>query len=183
MKTLRSARLRLEPLAVHHAGDVCDALQDDRLYAYISDTPPQTLAALEKRFALLEKGHSPSGTDHWLNWIACLHEAGEPVGWLQATVHQDRTADLAYIVFAKHWHKGYARETCRAVLAHLFAELKCVLVSAYMDTENARSVRLVEALGFERKELIKAAAHIRGRRSDEYRYELSLSRWSATTEQ
>ena len=171
MKALRSVRLRLEPLSVHHAADVYDALQDDRLYTYISDTPPQTLAALEKRFGLLEKGRSPSGTDLWLNWIAYLHQDGEPVGWLQATVHQDQTADLAYIVFAEHSHQGYARETCRAVLTYLFAEQSCVRVSANMDTENERSVRLVEALGFERKELIEAAAHIRGRRSDEYRYE------------
>jgi ribosomal-protein-alanine N-acetyltransferase len=96
------------------------------------------------------------------------------VGWLQSTVQEDRTAEIAYLVFPEFWQRGYAREACRAVLAHLVDALGCTQAVACMDTHNTASVRLVESLGFVRKSAIPGAAVIRGPTADEYRYELVL---------
>jgi ribosomal-protein-alanine N-acetyltransferase len=171
---ISTERLRLEPLRVAHAALVFEPLSDERIYEFIEDAPSTSIAVLEERFAALQRGCSPAGNELWLNWIAFTEDGNQPVGWFQSTVYEDRTAEIAYIVFPEFWRRGYAREACRAVLAHLADALGCTKAVAHMDTHNAASVRLVETLGFVRQEVIPGAAVIRGRTADEYRYEQVL---------
>ena len=104
-------------------------------------------------------------------------------GQFQATVHKDHTADIAYIVFPDYWGRGYAKEACRRIITYLFEDMRCAVVSVLIDTENVKSVRLVEALGFIRKEILIGMAVIRGRKSDEFRYEITVSNWRPLAEE
>ena len=49
-------------------------------------------------------------------------------------------------------------------------------IEALIDTGNARSIHLVETLGFERAERIDDADHFKGAASHEYRYRLVRAR-------
>jgi ribosomal-protein-alanine N-acetyltransferase len=51
------------------------------------------------------------------------------------------------------------------------AEYRVCRVFAEIDTRNARSIRLVERLGFTRVALSPRADYFKGAYSDEYRYE------------
>ena len=96
------------------------------------------------------------------------------VGMLEATVFPNRSAHIAYTVFVPFWRRGYAREGCARMLRHLLEEYRVLVVVAEMDTRNAASVSLAEALGFERVGTTLGADHFKGSVSDEHRYELHV---------
>jgi RimJ/RimL family protein N-acetyltransferase len=171
--SLKTARLLLEPLATHQAALLFEALQAAELYTFIPQDPPSSLDALTARYAVLASRRSPDGQEIWLNWVLRLHDTGVYVGTVQATLRADHTALLAYMVFPPFWGKGYAREGCDAVLAHLFERYRVSRVAAEIDTRNAASIHLIEALGFTRVVTMRSADFFKGAVSDEYRYELS----------
>jgi RimJ/RimL family protein N-acetyltransferase len=98
------------------------------------------------------------------------------VGTLEATIYPDRSAYLAYTVFVPFWRRGYAREGCARLLRHLLEDYRVRVVVAEMDTRNAASISLAEALGFERVGATPGADHFKGSVSDEYHYELDFDR-------
>lgn len=168
---LVTARLLLEPLVVAHARTLYPLLQDQRLYTYIPQEPPPSLDALVARYTRLVARRSPDGNERWLNWAARLRNAQTYVGTFEATIEPDGTALLAYMVFAPHHGRGYAREGAAAVIEHLVRDSAVHLVAAEIDTRNRASIGLVEALGFVRTAERPAADCFKGSVSDEYRYE------------
>ena len=101
-----------------------------------------------------------------------LAEGRTYVGTLQATIYSNWKADIAHTVFPRFWQKGYAKEGCGRMLAHLFEDYHVELVRATMDIRNKASMHLVESLGFTRASTHQNADFFKGVSSHEYHYEL-----------
>lgn len=140
---IRTARLVLEPLTAAHAPAMFEILSDPALYTYLDFPPPPSLEHLQRVYARLETRRSPDGTEEWLNWIVVRD--GAPIGFVQATIYADRSANVAYVVGSGHWGQGYAIEAVTAMLA----ELDGCKFFATVDVGNVRSIRLLERLGFQ----------------------------------
>jgi RimJ/RimL family protein N-acetyltransferase len=143
---IRTARLTLEPLTVAHAPAMFSLLRDPALYTYLDFPPPPSLEHLQRVYAQLETRHSPDGSEEWLNWIVLRN--GEVIGFVQATIDADRSANVAYVFGSAHWGSGYAIEAVTAMLAQLDG---CKFF-ATVDARNARSIRLLERLGLRHAE-------------------------------
>ncbi|MGH2485995.1 MAG: GNAT family N-acetyltransferase [Ktedonobacterales bacterium] len=173
---LATERLLLQPLTPAHAAMLFPPLRDQRLYAYIPQDPPPTLAVLEQRFTRLARRRSPDGSEIWLNWALRLTSESLTseslyVGTLQATLRADETALLAYMIFTPFQGRGYAHEGCARVLNHLVRDYAVRRVIAEIDTRNQPSIALVQSLGFTRVATAWATDFFKGAASDEYRYE------------
>ncbi len=175
---LETRRLLLEPLMPAHAPRLHEQLQDERLYQFIPQDPPASLQALEARYGALSSRRSPDGREAWLNWAVCERRSGEYAGTLEATVHENLTATIAYTVFVPYQRRGLAAEACGRLLEHLFEDYRVGVVAAEIDTRNAASIALVEVLGFDRVGFHKDADHFKGTTSDEYRYEIEERVWA-----
>ena len=178
--TLETERLLLEPLMPEHAPLLVKHLADECLYRFIPTDVPESAETLQTRYLKLSSRRSPDGSEVWLNYAIRLREEGtlpkaSYVGMLEATVFTDRSAYIAYTVFVPFWRQGYAREGCAHMLRHLLEYHRVRVVVAEMDTRNAASVSLAEALGFERVGTTLGADHFKGSVSDEHRYELHLA--------
>ncbi len=92
-------------------------------------------------------GLSPDGSERWLNWAARLRGTEDYVGWFQATVRADRTAEIAYVTFVDHQRHGYAKEGTAAVIAHLVRSYLVTSIVATVDPRNEASIALAQALG------------------------------------
>jgi RimJ/RimL family protein N-acetyltransferase len=176
-KTLETERLLIEPLLPKHAPLLHESLADERLYRFIPADAPESVGVLETRHRKLASRRSPDGSEAWLNFAVRLRQgrtqAGAAyVGTLEATVYPDRAARVAYAVFVPFWGRGYAKEGCARLLEYLTEDYGVRVVAAEMDTRNAASVALAEALGFERVGTTRGADHFEGSVSDEHRYEL-----------
>lgn len=177
---LETPRLLIEPLLSVHAVRLYEGLQDERLYEYIPQNPPASPQALEDRYVNLSSRRSPDNSEAWLNWAVRTRRSGDYVGVLEATVHENLTAAMAYMVFVPFQRRGLAAEACSRLLAHLFEDYRVSVVAAEIDTRNVASIALVESLGFERVAFHEDADYFKGSSSDEYRYELGERGWAGT---
>jgi [ribosomal protein S5]-alanine N-acetyltransferase len=148
MRTLHSASLTLEPLVVAHADAMFAALSAPEMYAYMPGKPPASVEALRERYARLESRRSGDGTQQWLNWIVRMR-TGECAGFVQATIHPQRTADFAFAFAPQHWGHGVAFEACSTAIPSLFEDFDVAALYCTVDPSNRRSLRLLERLGFQ----------------------------------
>ena len=168
---LVTARLVLEPLLPAHADALFASLQDERLYRFIPTDPPVSLATLTERYTRLARRQSPDGRETWLNW-AIRHVAWDAyVGLTEATLRPDGTCYIAYSVFPDYWQQGIAREACEAMLARLTVTARPTRLVAEVDTRNAASIGLLQALGFTRVATTADADWFKGATSHEHRFE------------
>jgi RimJ/RimL family protein N-acetyltransferase len=143
-----TARLRLEPLQPEHAGALFAGLQEPAIYEFLAEAPPSSLAWLEGRYRCLATRVSPDGRDLWLNWAVWSNEASEYLGYVQATVHRDQTAEIAYVLFPSAWGRGHATEAVAAMIEDLRKRLVVTTFIARVHPRNRRSARLLDRLGF-----------------------------------
>jgi RimJ/RimL family protein N-acetyltransferase len=179
--TLKTRRLLLEPLVASHAAAIYEQLLDERLYKFIPQEPPISLQVLETRYRTLSSRLSPNRQEVWLNWAVRLCEEKTYVGILEATVHPNQSAAIAYMIFPSFWRQGYAKEGCKCIINNLFKDYEVSVVTADIDTCNIASISLVETLGMKRVSTQPNADFFKGTVSHEYRYELSLNFTSSST--
>ena len=148
MSLIESTTLRLEPLVAAHADEMFAPMSAAAIYAYIPEQPPVSVTALRQRYQQLERGHSASGRERWLNWIVRLG-SGQCAGYVQATIHPASTADFAFVFAPEHWGRGVAFEACRAAIPSLERDFGVRALFATVDPRNLRSISLVQRLGFE----------------------------------
>ena len=118
LRTLATDGLVLEPLTAAHAEAMFALLADPALYRYIDEAPPPDVEYLRARYARLETRASPDGRQHWLNWVVRLPEQ-PPLGYVQATVLDNGSAWVAYLLGSEHQGRGHATRATAAMLAHL----------------------------------------------------------------
>ncbi len=101
---------------------------------------------------------------HFHRWMVALREAkGETLGWVELAKfrgvfdpdeeYMGDDINLGFQFAKAYWGHGYAAEAARAVLAYAFGTLNLHRVVAYAHKDNARSVRLLEKLGFQQRAL------------------------------
>ena len=155
MRIIAAPTLTLEPQTVAHAEEMFAVLRDPAIYEYENEPPP-SLEWLRTRFAKLESRQSADGQQQWLNWVIRL-PTSEPIGFVQATVHPNGNAGIAYVLASAYWGRGLARDAVAAMMAELVEHYRVRTFSAVLKRENLRSVKLLERLGFS---LASIAEHI-----------------------
>ena len=135
---------------MRHARPLFAVLSAPELYDYLDEPPPESEAALARRYQRLESRQSPDGEESWLNWVIAIRETGELVGYVQATV-RGSSAHVAYVLARSHWGRGLASEATAAMIEALRAQLAVTTFRASVDARNARSLQLLARLGFARR--------------------------------
>ena len=147
MRTLLTGELVLEPQLAAHAAEMFPLLADPEMSRYLDSDPPPDLAWLTTRFTKLETRLSADGREHWLNWVIRAPQHGL-VGYVQATVYADGTADIAYELGRTFWGRGWASRSTLAMLHELANGYGVQRAFATVDARNLRSVQLLERLAF-----------------------------------
>jgi len=145
---VQSSRLELEPLRPEHADEMAPLLDDAALHEFIGGEPA-TLDELRERYTRQAVGHSPDGSQRWLNWVARVRDGGAAVGTTQATVSEldgVATAEVAWVVVRSQQGKGYAVESARAMVQWL-KEQGVDVVFAHVHPEHQASMAVARAIG------------------------------------
>lgn len=145
----RTPRLRLEPVAEHHAEAMQSALADDRIYAYIADTRQPDTDSLRARYRRLAAG-CPDPEEVWINFILFPGDDAEAIGFVQASIYPARAhAELAYVLTPSAWGRGFASEAMQALLDHLRRRGDVRTLELRVDERNLASLALAQRLGFQ----------------------------------
>ena len=146
MRVIETAVCKLEPQLASHAEAMFAVLSDPAIFEH-ENAPPTSIEALRERYRRLETRRSGDGREHWLNWIVRLPN-GEPTGYVQATVHADGRAAVAYEFASRYWGRGLARAAVLAMIDELVARYGVRTLSAVLKRSNERSRRFLERLDF-----------------------------------
>lgn len=139
--------MTLEPRNAAHAEALYAVLADPALYDFIEDAPPESVQSLRERLARTESRRSPDGTEHWLNWV--VRDAhGDVAGYVQATVHSDGEAHVAYMIGTAWQGRGLATAAVRRMLDLVAAEFGVHRFAIVAERRNTKSVGVAERLGF-----------------------------------
>jgi len=165
-ETIRTQRLVLEPLSVHHADEMAEVLDDRRLYRFIGGEP-LTRDELRARYVHLAAGPAPFHQEYWLNWIVRRVRDGQAVGYVQATVtpaHPGFTvtppsdgstitpspprtvASVAWVIGMPYQGFGFATEAARALVGWLLSHGAGEIVAA-IHPGNLPSAAVAAKLG------------------------------------
>ena len=142
-------RLSLTPMKVSDAGSMTVTLSDADLYIHIGGTPP-TVEELRARYQRQSAGHSPDGSQAWLNWIIRPTDSTEPAGYIQATVEdagETLEAECAWVVGKQHQGNGIASEAAAGMLTWLAAR-GVTTASCSIGPNNKASEKVAANLGF-----------------------------------
>ena len=108
-----------------------------------------------------------------LTWFLFHRETGRLLGGITLSnirMGASRSGQIGYWMGARHAGKGYMVQAVRLVLAEAFGSLRLERVEAACIPHNARSVRLLDGVGFVREGYLRAYLEINGERHDHVLY-------------
>jgi ribosomal-protein-alanine N-acetyltransferase len=162
---LQTSRLTLRPLLAEDAADLHAIMSDAEVMAFwdIGEIEDQGLTStiLEGQLAQMEAKTA-------FFWAMTRGEDGAFVGCcdLSEIDRRHHRAEVGFIVGRQFWGDGYTLEAMQAVLSHAAQTLRLRRLTARTHLGNARSVRLLERLGFEEEGLLRGYVDRDGERRD-----------------
>ena len=142
---LETERLILRPFRESDLQDLYEYLSDEQTVRY-EPYKPMTLAETQDNLRWRMDTEAMIAVER--------REDHKLIGNLYFARGEFDTAELGYVFNRRFWGRGYASESCRALINQAFAEGTHRII-AECDPENVNSWRLLEALGFTRE------AHLR----------------------
>jgi len=145
---LHGSRLRLEPLRVDHAEEMAPLLDDPGLHRFIGGRPA-SLPELRDRYRRQVLGHSPDGSQRWLNWVVRTSADGQAIGTVQATVARDNdglVAEVAWVTATAYQAQGYASEAADVMATWLRTQGVNTVV-AHIHPDHRASGSVAAAIG------------------------------------
>jgi ribosomal-protein-alanine N-acetyltransferase len=107
---------------------------------------------------------------------------GRVVGGINLTIDAAKgTAEMGYSVARNRWGQGLIPEAAREVVRWGFETQNLKKLSAFADSRNKQSFRVMEKLGMTREGLSTKQAFIRGERVDNVFYGLLREDWEKQT--
>ncbi|MCA9726995.1 MAG: GNAT family protein [Candidatus Eisenbacteria bacterium] len=88
-----------------------------------------------------------------------------------------RRGVVGYDLSRSQWGHGYVPEAMEAVIRYGFEELHLNRIEAYVEPGNARSIRVMEKLGFTREGLLRQFAFYRRAARDQLCFSLLAAEW------
>ncbi|WP_194850255.1 GNAT family N-acetyltransferase [Nonlabens antarcticus] len=150
MIQLATERLILRPYNLSDAPSLFAMNTDAEVLQYTGDTGFENLKDAQEYIADYVSNPDGQIKKYKMGRLACIDKTnGEFLGFCGLKTDEDTgITDLGYRFLRKHWGKGYATESCIAVLEFGFkTHLKDQIV-AHVHEYNYGSQRVVEKLGF-----------------------------------
>ncbi len=149
---LETPRLIFRELQEEDALSMFELDSNTEVHRYLGNTPVQSKEESEKIIQFIRKQYVDNGVGRW----ALIEKAsGEFMGWAglklvkeEINGHKD-FYDLGYRLMPRYWGKGYATEAGKALITYAFESLQVKNVFAFVDAENAASIKVLQKAGLQ----------------------------------
>ncbi|MET3731283.1 GNAT family N-acetyltransferase [Moheibacter stercoris] len=153
MKTpqLETERLLIKPLSEEHIDDWFEMDSDPEVHTYISQSPVQSKDEIREALKFISQQYKDNGVGRW---AVVDKNSGEMLGWCGLKFYKEplnghaQIYEHGYRFKQKHWGKGLATESSKAVLDWGFENLGIDTIYAITDPENLNSQHVLKKLGF-----------------------------------
>jgi ribosomal-protein-alanine N-acetyltransferase len=175
---LETARLVLRELTSDDVGFYFQHFNIQEIVKGCCFPGPGSLDAARKELELY--CISPFKTSRGIRWGIVMKGKSDLIGtcglydWNKAS----RRAEIGYDLNPACWGQGIMTEALRAILAYGFQQMNLNRVQAIIDSENPRSIRLVERLGFRKEGVLRERSYFEGRFRDDVCFSLLKKEWT-----
>ena len=108
-----------------------------------------------------------------------MKETGELIGTLgfYGIDHVNRRAIVGADLMKKHWGNGLMSEALCALVNYAFKEIGLDRIEASSDSQNRRSLRLMERCGFKKERVLRQRFYYKDAFHDDVIYSLLKEEW------
>ena len=154
MTVLETGRLLIRPWSLpEDAADAADIFGDPRVMRFIPVGALDAAGALR----LVERMMERARADGFGMWPVVDRATSRIVGESGITyVPGTRDVEIAWLLRADAWGRGYATEAASAILAFALDVLGLQRVYALIDRENGASIRVANRLGMRYDRIVRA---------------------------
>ncbi len=155
---LETPRLIIREIEMTDVDDMFEMDSDPEVHKYILQSPVQTKEEILGYIEMIRQQYKDNGI---ARWAVVDKESNEMLGWCGIKFYTDELNghqnfyEHGYRFKQKHWGKGLATESSKAVLDWGFQNLKTDTIYAITDLGNAGSIHVLNKLGFEFKEVFQ----------------------------
>lgn len=154
MPIIETKRLILSQLTLDDIPFILSLLNEPAFHEYIGD---KGVRSAEEAAEYLEEGPIASYEINGFGlYLTSLKEGNVPIG-ISGIKKRDsmNLPELGYAFLQKHWSNGYATEAGRGVMDYACTELGLTKIAALTAPNNEGSIRVLEKIGFEFKEMVE----------------------------
>ncbi|MEO5642456.1 MAG: GNAT family N-acetyltransferase [Bacteroidia bacterium] len=141
---LETERLRFREMYAEDAQAMFQLNSDPEVVQYTGDGAFENVTAAKDFLIAYRDVYKTNG---YARWIVELKSTGEILGWSGLKLHPDKSTDVGYRFYKKHWGNGYATESAKACIDYGFSILKVERIVAHARKENLASLRVLEKCG------------------------------------
>lgn len=143
---LHTERLSLRPFRKEDGAAMYELNDDPEVLQYTGDTQFADTAATES-FLENYSQYEEYGVGRM---IVILKATDEILGWCGLKYHPEEDEyDIGYRFYKRHWGKGYATESAKAIMADGFARIGMKQIVGRARVENTASINVFDKLGME----------------------------------
>jgi ribosomal-protein-alanine N-acetyltransferase len=178
MKTIRTKRLRLEPVTTENAGVLWEVLQEPDLRDY-QDLPDLDLAGFLRSVGSRPNRLEPGAAGRF-EWLVYLEDTAQPIGWVSLRIAERTrsTAEIGYSIVRAHRGRGIASEAVGALVDEGFTSAELRRIRAYCVPENLSSRAVLRRNAFEDDGILPHGATVQGQPVDVIAHTLERERWN-----
>lgn len=121
----------------------------------------------------------PDTPGEWFQFAIELKSTGKMIGDCALHAFADRfnEAELGFSLAPAYQGHGYAREALARLLDYAFNALKKSRIEALTDARNAKSIAVLEQLGFVRDAAMREPVEFKGEICSEFLYLMTRESW------
>lgn len=152
--TLEGHGVRLEPMALSHAGGLAMAAMDGELWELWFTSVPKP----EDVYAYVERALAGQVAGDMLPWVVRDLNSGELIGSTRFhdVVTEVERVEIGYTWYAARCQRTHVNTACKLLLmTHAFEDLGAKVVGFRTDNFNFRSQRAIEGLGAKKDGVIR----------------------------
>lgn len=176
--TLEGHGVRLEPMALTHAGGLAMSAMDGELWELWFTSVPKP----EDVYAYVERALAGQAAGDMLPWVVRDVDSGEVIGSTRFhdVVPEVERVEIGYTWYAARCQRTHVNTACKLLLmTHAFEDLGALVVGFRTDNFNFRSQRAIEGLGAKKDGVIRHHALRKdGTVRDSVMYSVLAGEWS-----
>jgi ribosomal-protein-alanine N-acetyltransferase len=165
MKILQGSRIILRPMTVQDAEAVHSLLNNSEVSEFLSRVKyPLPVENVQRHLKGLNR---PGARKKTFSFAVIEKKSEKLIGSASVRLSPNlAVGELGYWLGRDFWGNGYMKEALRLAVGFAFGELQLHRIFAHVFSENIRSCKLLEGLGFRKEGVLREAVFKSGKWHD-----------------